>query len=454
MAKDFKKYVEDNQKAPYKLTYHNTEYDTRDMIYAFVYGLYHLKSNFDIPANIQWAKNANGDKVSEKIGIDDYKKQALNVYNYIIKNKRIPDYVSTINSGKKVNIDLFAYCMSKVLIYYKEKGQLPSTCQYNYMVLQVPMVSIETLGSIASQVKSYVEKNYAVPDEINGYRHGEYTYLFCQIISNGGILLQRKGVGMAKNPSGDNLKMDIYKSHYVRLAKKLVEYVDENKQLPNFITLENHKIKVNLYEYMFAKIVNYYVTNKELPSKVSIDINDFVKPVPKPVVKKYGRSRETGCDNRGQNNGYYCGPHMVQEIIRNLTGKVISQSTLASVIGTTSDGSGHYGIDTAFAWFNRNYDYNLQVQWKNFSDLGWSGINEILESNNKDMGAHELYRNRYGHYTNFDDIYGSTIDVHNSLGSYCNYGCYCGYTENRSKGEAEDYLGGISQKSILIVTRK
>jgi len=145
---------------------------------------------------------------------------------------------------------------------------------------------------------------------------------------------------------------------------------------------------------------------------------------------------------------------MVQEILRNLTGVIISQDTLAEVIGTTYDGSDHDGINTSFAWFNNNYDYNLDVEWKNFSDLGWDGINDILESNNQDCGIHELYRDQYGHYTNFDEIYGDTIDVHNSLGDYCSSGCYCGYTENRSKSEARSYISGISQKSVIVVTRR
>lgn len=145
---------------------------------------------------------------------------------------------------------------------------------------------------------------------------------------------------------------------------------------------------------------------------------------------------------------------MVQEIIRNLTGKVISQSTLARVIGTTSAGSDHNGINTAFAWFNKKYNYNLEVNWKNFSDMGWDKIKKILESDNQDCGLHELYRDKWGHYTNYDKVYPGSVDVHNSLGSKCSSSCYCGYTENRSKTAAKRYLSGISQKSVIIVTRK
>ena len=190
---------------------------------------------------------------------------------------------------------------------------------------------------------------------------------------------------------------------------------------------------------------------QDFPNYVDIDYSVFYKPK---TFKKHGRSTEYGCDNRGQNNGYYCGPHMIQEIIRNLTGKVISQPTLAEVIGTTTSGSDHEGLNTAISWFNRTYGYHLTVEWKNFSELGWDGIKKILESSNQDCGFHELYRDTWGHYTNFDTIYDNTIDVHNSLGDRCSGNCYCGYTENRSKSDAKRYLSGISQKSVLVVTRK
>ena len=134
----------------------------------------------------------------------------------------------------------------------------------------------------------------------------------------------------------------------------MVNWVDKHGEAPAYLRFNDKKISIWVWAYATARIIIYYSEHKELPLKVLVTDVPFRKKVepPKPKFKKYGRSTQYGCDNRGQNNGYYCGPHMVQEIIRNLTGKIISQSTLASVIGTTSDGSDHDGINTAFAWFN------------------------------------------------------------------------------------------------------
>ena len=298
------------------------------------------------------------------------------------------------------------------------------------------------------ECKKNVEKDY----ELGIY--SQWGYYFAKALITPYKDIKRiNSIKKAPEPRGDKIKLRIPRKDYVELAKQLISFVEKNGRMKNYLTYNNKRIRARLYVYMFAKILDYRNNHDDFPKYVDIDYSVFYKPKPK-TYKKYGRSTEYGCDNRGQNNGYYCGPHMIQEIIRNLTGKVISQSTLAEVIGTTYDGSDHDGLNTAIAWFNRKYGYNLKVEWKNFSDLGWKGIKKILESDNQDCGFHELYRNTWGHYTNFDKIYDDYIDVHNSLGDSCSSGCYCGYTEERSKSTAESYLNGISQKSVMVVTNE
>ena len=298
----------------------------------------------------------------------------------------------------------------------------------------------------ATSIKNNVAKNYKL-----GEGAGWSYYIAKAILTPKKAITRRAKIGSAPKPNGTKFKAEIQKNDYIQLCKNLIAFVDKYDRLPNRLTWGDKKIRTRQYVWLFSKILVYINEKNKLPSYVQADTSVFIKPK---TYKKYGRSTEYGCNNRGQNNGYYCGPHMIQEIIRNLTGKVISQSTLASVIGTTSDGSDHDGLNTAIAWFNRNYGYNLKVEWKNFSELGWSGIKKILESKNQDCGLHELYRNTWGHYTNFDKIYGDYIDVHNSLGDYCDYDCYCGYTEERYKSTAESYLSGISQKSVMVVTNE
>ena len=152
----------------------------------------------------------------------------------------------------------------------------------------------------------------------------------------------------------------------------------------------------------------------------------------------------------GQKTGYTCGPHSLMQCIHRLTGEDVSEMELASVAGTTSEGTDHDGLATALAWFNNKYGYNLKMTWKNFSEVGFEGTQQLI-----DNGAcfhHILYRNQYGHYevpkfTKEDPIY-----VLNSLGDNCGNG-YCGYIEERWRSTHQSYINGISQKSVCIITR-
>lgn len=313
MARDFKRYVEANGKVPYKFNYDGVEFTTNEMQDILTYALLFPNTSGVKADTYNWCQNANGDNIVEDIYINDYLDQARRVRNYILTKGQVPNNVKTVQSKKTVNIDLYTYCIAKILVWYADHNhKLPNYCTYDYRVL----------GAIPS------------------------------------------------------------------------------------------------------------------PSKT-----------------KYGHATQSGCDNRGQNNDVNCGPHSIQECIRNLTGKVIPQSTLAAWAGTGSGGTGHSGLETAVAKAAKQLGVNLSCKWYNFSDLGWDGINKILNSSNQDCVIHNLYRNRWGHYEVINSISGGTVKVQNSLGDYCSKGCYCGYVENRSTSEFRSYISGISQKSVLVITR-
>ena len=99
----------------------------------------------------------------------------------------------------------------------------------------------------------------------------------------------------------------------------------------------------------------------------------------------------------------------------------------------------------------------LSVKWYNFSELGWTGIKKILASKNQDCVIHNLYRRNgdfgYGHYEVVNAVNDANINVQNSLGNQTCNGCYCGYIEYRTKSEFEYYINGISQKSVMVITK-
>ena len=152
----------------------------------------------------------------------------------------------------------------------------------------------------------------------------------------------------------------------------------------------------------------------------------------------------------GQKTGYTCGPHSLMQCIYRLTGEDVSEMELASVAGTTTQGTDHSGLATALAWFNKKYGYNLKMTWKNFSEVGFEGTQQLI--NNGACFHHILYRNQYGHYEVPKWTSGDPIYVLNSLGNQCGNG-YCGYVESRSRSKHQGYINGISQPSVCIITR-
>lgn len=326
-------------------------------------------------------------------------------------------------------------------------------------------LSTKEVYSIAKTIKEYVEKNKKFPTKTTvnkkEYNYGQCAYILSYAINNLTGDLPLISVKNAPNPTGVSINEKIYTTDYKDQAKRVAQYIKQNGKCPNYATTIKSKKKVRPRDfiYAFARIIVWYNThNKVLPNYCTYNSDIYKKSVAKKTTtkttSKYGHATKQGCDNMGQNNSYYCGCHSLQEVFRNLTGKVVPQSTIASVAGTTTSGTDHGGLNTAVAWFNKKYGYNLSVEWKNFSDLGWSGIKKIINSSNQDCVIHNLYRNQWGHYEVVNNVSNSNIKVQNSLGSKCTSSCYCGYVEDRTPSTYRSYISGISQKSVMIITRK
>ena len=239
----------------------------------------------------------------------------------------------------------------------------------------------------------------------------------------------------------DNVELDGLIAEFVECA------IVDNKDysfLPNYVTCSDGKTKIYKDEFidMANRVSAYEVQNGKSPNIVYIK-----NKTPEPY-KLYPYLTTQGGGKLGQKCGYSCGPHSLMQAIYRLTGIELSESELMAVCGTTSSGTGHDGLATGLAWLNRKYGYNLKMTWKNFSDIGWEELQRLM--NTGAVFFHLLYRNQWGHY---EVARTNTLEVLNSLGSYCSYPAYCGYIENRSRSTQQSYINGISQKSVCIITR-
>ena len=223
--------------------------------------------------------------------------------------------------------------------------------------------------------------------------------------------------------------------------------------LPNYVTgTDNKVIPRDVYVDMARRVSEYEVNHDGTsPNYVTYDLNASTTTTAS--GKKYGYLTSKGCGNLGQCNGYNCGPHSLMQAYYNLTGINVSEKTLASNCGTTTSGTSHQGLATGLAWLNKKYNTNISMEWKNFSDIGWEELNKLLTSNNTTIFWHELYRNKWGHYS-FANKISTNLNILNSLGNKCNSPAYCGYQETRSKNTQKNYWSGITQKSICVLRRK
>lgn len=238
-------------------------------------------------------------------------------------------------------------------------------------------------------------------------------FVECAIVDNKDLSFLPNYVSEPYN-NGNKLSRDVY----VDMARRVSEWeVKHNGQSPNYVEV---------------KATGGNTTNNN---------------------KKHGYLLTQGCNKLGQCNSYNCGPHSLMQGYYNLAGIKVNELTLAKNCGTTTAGTSHQGLATGLSYLNRKYGTNISMEWKNFSDLGWNGLNSLINGPDTVVFWHELYRNKWGHYSFANHVIGS-LNVLNSLGSRCRSPAYCGYQERRSQSTQRSYWRGISQKSICILRRR
>lgn len=325
-------------------------------------------------------------------------------------------------------------------------------------------LSTTEVYSIAKAIKEYVEKNKKFPTSITinkvKYTYGQCAYILSYTINHLTGDLTLISAKNAASSTGVAINEKIYPSDFKDQAKRVAQYIKEHGKCPNYVTTVKSKKKVRPRDfiYAFAKIIVWYNThNKVLPNYCTYNSGIYSSSTSTSSSSELNPyMTSTGCSGMGQCTGYYCACNSLQQCFYRLTGIKVPESTIASVAGTTTIGTGHPGIETAVAWFNKKYDKKVKITWKNFSDLGssnsakWTALQNYIKKGA--VFCHLLYRDQWGHYEVPKDVSGDTCQILNSLGNSCGGETYCGYIEARSRSTQLRYISGISQKSIAILT--
>ena len=235
-------------------------------------------------------------------------------------------------------------------------------------------------------------------------------------------------------------KRQYSKASYKDMVKRVVAFRKKNNRNPKTVKAEYEKINT---------------TNIKKTNTSTVKVSTSKKSECKSPYKALPYDSKSSCDHMGQNTGYYCGPSMIQKMLYELGITGITQKQLASVAGTTTSGTDHSGLETAVAWVAKKKKVKLTCKWYNFSDLSWDKLGKIMCNKNQSFGCHIRYRDKWGHYEKPLSIYtdSKVVKVINSLGNKCTSSCYCGYVEERSFSTQKRYIAGISQKSVLVITK-
>lgn len=125
----------------------------------------------------------------------------------------------------------------------------------------------------AETCKKSVEKEYKVGVST------KWAYYVCKAIIMPNKDVTKISFEKAPKPSGTYISRQMSKTDYIKQAKRLVEFVEKHKRLPNYLSWGAYHIRPGLYTYMFSRILVYYNVHNVYASKVAINSKCFTKPV-------------------------------------------------------------------------------------------------------------------------------------------------------------------------------
>lgn len=132
-ATEIKSFMEKNKKLPLSCTLANTQLSIYSTVYMMSVVLKDkFKSeNYNLNPVIIYNNTRWTDTINEKVLKEDYLKMVSNFVNYCHEHRRVPTYITTQKSKKKVSFELFTYCVAKILTYYQNNKTSPNYCLFN-----------------------------------------------------------------------------------------------------------------------------------------------------------------------------------------------------------------------------------------------------------------------------------------------------------------------------------
>lgn len=282
----------------------------------------------------------------------------------------------------------------------------------------------------------------------------DYLYLACKAtlkMPENATIPVTKVYGDPGKQEDNTVQGNVYRKEYLDLAQRIVYYYDKYGKAPGWAVNTSLGSTMSFHNlvYMFSMILGYWYESGKIPGFAQMTL--FSRPPTNPTAPDndgcYRSKRYLKDANIKQDTNYWCACNIFQQIMYELYGLTISESVIASAMGTTTDGTAHNGIINGGKAIAKQYGHNVTIEFKNYSDMTEKQIGELIADPNVGIFIHDLYKLTWGHYEYLIGLCLSSgvYTVANSLSG--------GYIEQRSRTTMQSYINGISQPSVGIVRK-
>ena len=131
--------------------------------------------------------------------------------------------------------------------------------------------SYKQVLNVAKSCQNNVKKQYKL-----GVTN-KWSYFFAKAILHPNKTYNQFNYPAPANPTGNYISRQIVKNDYIDCCKRLVQYVETNKRMPNYISWKNFKIHPTLFTEVLSRVLIYYGTHKTLPKYANINSKVFKK---------------------------------------------------------------------------------------------------------------------------------------------------------------------------------
>ena len=236
-----------------------------------------------LPISVATPSNPNGAVESGNLEKSDYVNLASRISTFIEANNLAPNYATSPLGSIKYQSLVDAF--SRILAYYKAHNMLPNyvsieaASQSSATVPTSGTISIQDIITGSTNLKNYYQKNGVLPNTVTAggitFKLPEFLYLMSKAIyqignGNSNDINYIIGVAGPAGPFGDAINSQLTLDNYVTVAKNVANYINSNKQAPNYASSALGKIEYSGLVDAFSRVLAYYGYYSQLPTYVVI----------------------------------------------------------------------------------------------------------------------------------------------------------------------------------------